>query len=341
MRPARALRIAGAVALVVGGLVHLQLYFLGYRSYPDANLGRSFVLNVIISAAVAALLVVRNEWWLRVAGIAVAVGTLLAFTLTRSSDVLFGFTEKGLQPSPQAAVALIAEAAAVALLTLTFVPRLARSDEGSRNDLRSSARPLIAATAAAAVVVLALGALWARQYGKPADEVATADSTPAPVASAPPVAASASPTTAPSTTVVASPVTTDAATPTTAVGNDQSEATVATVPAPATTQDTSPVTVATTTAPVTTVAPAPATAGAVDIAEFAFVQSAVAVPVGSTVTWTNSDQFAHSVVADDGSFESESLDNGDTFAHAFAAAGEFSYICGIHPYMEATITVTE
>jgi len=316
MRPARALRIAGAVALVVGGLVHLQLYFLGYRSYPDANLGRSFVLNVIISAAVAALLVVRNEWWLRVAGIAVAVGTLLAFTLTRSSDVLFGFTEKGLQPSPQAAVALIAEAAAVALLTLTFVPRLARSDEGSRNDLRSSARPLIAATAAAAVVVLALGALWARQYGKPADEVATAESTPAPVATARPVAASTSPTTAPSTTVVA-------------------------FPAPATTQDTSPVTVATTTAPVTTVAPAPATAGAVDIAEFAFVQSAVAVPVGSTVTWTNSDQFAHSVVADDGSFESESLDNGDTFAHAFAAAGEFSYICGIHPYMEATITVTE
>jgi plastocyanin len=66
----------------------------------------------------------------------------------------------------------------------------------------------------------------------------------------------------------------------------------------------------------------------------------VTVPVGSTVTWTNDDRFDHSVVADDDSFVSESLGKGDVFEHTFTAAGEYAYICGIHPYMEATVTVT-
>ena len=34
-----AARLLAAAAILVGGLVHLQLYFDGYRSLPDPNLG--------------------------------------------------------------------------------------------------------------------------------------------------------------------------------------------------------------------------------------------------------------------------------------------------------------
>ena len=48
-----AVRLLAAVAVLVGGLVHFQLYFRGYRSLPDANLGRSFLLNGAASVAVS------------------------------------------------------------------------------------------------------------------------------------------------------------------------------------------------------------------------------------------------------------------------------------------------
>ena len=132
-----ALRSAASVALLVGGLVHLQLYFLGYRSFPDPNLGRSLLLNVAASAVVAALIALRGGRALEISGIVVAASTLVFFTVTRSSDALFGFRETGLSPSPQAIIAIVAEVAAVALLAASlatswsrervyFAPRLPR-----------------------------------------------------------------------------------------------------------------------------------------------------------------------------------------------------------------------
>src|SRR5204863_3121195 len=49
------------------------------------------------------------------------LGTLAAFGLTRTPMGLFNFTERGLQPAPQALIALVAELAAAALLTTTLV----------------------------------------------------------------------------------------------------------------------------------------------------------------------------------------------------------------------------
>jgi len=51
------LRLVAAVAILIGGLVHLQLYLDGYRDFPDANLGRSFLLNVVASVIVVPLTV--------------------------------------------------------------------------------------------------------------------------------------------------------------------------------------------------------------------------------------------------------------------------------------------
>ncbi|MDQ3468826.1 MAG: cupredoxin family copper-binding protein, partial [Actinomycetota bacterium] len=78
----------------------------------------------------------------------------------------------------------------------------------------------------------------------------------------------------------------------------------------------------------------------VSIVDFAFEEQMLQVPVGTTVEWVNNDSFAHSVVADDGSFRSENLAAGATFSFTFDAVGTFDYICGIHPSMLGTIVVT-
>ena len=76
------------------------------------------------------------------------------------------------------------------------------------------------------------------------------------------------------------------------------------------------------------------------IANFAFDPADVEVAAGTTVTWTNDDGTPHRVKANDDSFDSEDMSQGDTFDHTFDTAGTFDYICAIHPSMKGTVTVT-
>jgi hypothetical protein len=62
-------RIVAAVLVLIGGYIHLKLYFDGYRDVPDANLGRSFLLNAAASLVVAAALVLWRNVWALVAGL--------------------------------------------------------------------------------------------------------------------------------------------------------------------------------------------------------------------------------------------------------------------------------
>jgi plastocyanin len=82
-----------------------------------------------------------------------------------------------------------------------------------------------------------------------------------------------------------------------------------------------------------------ATTNAVSIASFSFQPAAITVPVGTTVTWTNSDSAGHTVTADDGSFKSDTLGTGATFSQTFASPGTFAYHCAIHSSMTGTVTV--
>ena len=115
-------------------------------------------------------------------------------------------------------------------------------------------------------------------------------------------------------------------------------------PAPATV---APATVAPTPAPATaapaeTSAPAtdaPATGGTAEIKGFAFDPNPVEIVAGQTVSWTNADGAAHTVTADDGSFDSGRLPNGQSFSQVFATQGTFTYHCAIHTSMKATIVV--
>jgi plastocyanin len=120
------MRVLAAVALLAGGLVHLDLYFrYGYRDITTGDVGRAFLANGIASVLLAALLVVRRDAIIRLAGIGLAAGTLVSFIASRTLDDGFrGFTENGMRPSPQATIALVAEIVAIVVLAASFVPAL-------------------------------------------------------------------------------------------------------------------------------------------------------------------------------------------------------------------------
>ena len=88
------------------------------------------------------------------------------------------------------------------------------------------------------------------------------------------------------------------------------------------------------------VAPAGSSAGgAVAIIDFAFQPASISVAKGTTVTWTNTGATAHTVTADDGSFDSGNVDVGKTYSTIANCAGTIAYHCTIHPQMKATIVV--
>lgn len=77
----------------------------------------------------------------------------------------------------------------------------------------------------------------------------------------------------------------------------------------------------------------------VSISNFAFVATTTTVSAGTTVTWTNNDSAPHTVTADDNSFTSATLNQGNTYSHTFSTAGSFPYHCNFHSNMTATVVV--
>ena len=77
------------------------------------------------------------------------------------------------------------------------------------------------------------------------------------------------------------------------------------------------------------------------------------VPVGTTVTWINSDgAMPHTVTAGwpdsdevglnypgGNGFDSDFMSGGDTFEHTFSVPGEYDYYCLLHHWMVGSVTV--
>ena len=80
----------------------------------------------------------------------------------------------------------------------------------------------------------------------------------------------------------------------------------------------------------------------VTIKNFAFSPGSISISVGDTVTWTNQDSVSggHTATANDGSFNTGVLKQGQSASHTFTKAGTFAYICAVHPFMKGTIVVT-
>ena len=77
----------------------------------------------------------------------------------------------------------------------------------------------------------------------------------------------------------------------------------------------------------------------VTMQDFFFSPGSVTISAGDTVTWHNSGQAPHNATANDGSFSTPDLNNGQSASHTFNSPGAFSYICTIHPNMHGTVRV--
>ena len=75
------------------------------------------------------------------------------------------------------------------------------------------------------------------------------------------------------------------------------------------------------------------------IENFSFEPATITVKVGATVTWVNHDDEPHTATANDKSFNSKTLDNGDRFTQQFNAPGTYNYYCALHPKMTGQIIV--
>ncbi|HKO27307.1 MAG TPA: hypothetical protein VJU80_07600 [Solirubrobacteraceae bacterium] len=128
------MRRVGVIAVAVTGGVHLQQYLSGYQSIP--TIGPLFLLNAIGAAVVAVGLLLPVERWfaerrgeiavglLALGGVAIGVGSLIALYIAETST-LFGFSEGTLETVMW--IAIVAEAAAVALLGPVAVANLVQS----------------------------------------------------------------------------------------------------------------------------------------------------------------------------------------------------------------------
>ncbi|MGE7434041.1 MULTISPECIES: hypothetical protein [unclassified Kitasatospora] len=113
MRPAFATRLAVAGTLAGSGYLHAQLYLDGYRFIHVV--GALFLLQAIAAFAVAALMLFTAPVLLRAAAAGVALGALAGFAASRTIGV-FGFTERGLQPAPEALLSLLLEGGTLLIL---------------------------------------------------------------------------------------------------------------------------------------------------------------------------------------------------------------------------------
>jgi plastocyanin len=77
----------------------------------------------------------------------------------------------------------------------------------------------------------------------------------------------------------------------------------------------------------------------VGIVNFAFTPAALTVKSGETVTFENHDSTVHSLVGVGGFFRSKPMDTDDKFSFTFDKPGEYSYFCGLHPYMKGKVVV--
>lgn len=75
------------------------------------------------------------------------------------------------------------------------------------------------------------------------------------------------------------------------------------------------------------------------IGDFEFAPATLTVPVGTTITWTNRDDEAHTVNSVTDVFKSSPMDTDDKFSFKFTAPGTYPYYCKLHPHMKGQIVV--
>jgi len=119
------LRLLAAGMVVVGGVIHYDLWSGGYRGIP--SIGPLFIVNVVASAVIAAALALTGRGPVLLAGLLLSVGSLAALLASRTVGLL-GFVEGWTDASLEV---VAAEIGAVVALTSCMVAR-AREHAGPR-----------------------------------------------------------------------------------------------------------------------------------------------------------------------------------------------------------------
>jgi plastocyanin len=70
-----------------------------------------------------------------------------------------------------------------------------------------------------------------------------------------------------------------------------------------------------------------------------FIPSEITVAPGTTVTWVNVETMPHTVVDLNKAFRSKTLVKDGTFSFTFTTAGDYNYLCSIHPNMKGKVIV--
>ena len=68
----------------------------------------------------------------------------------------------------------------------------------------------------------------------------------------------------------------------------------------------------------------------VSMIDDSFQPATITITVGDTVTWVNNEDRPHTATAEDGSFDSGTLELNGQFSHTFTSAGTFAYFCEFH-----------
>lgn len=77
----------------------------------------------------------------------------------------------------------------------------------------------------------------------------------------------------------------------------------------------------------------------VNMKDLAFSPATLRIKVGQTVEWVNGDPLAHTVKADDKSWGSGFINQGERFSRQFTAVGSYPYHCEPHPQMRGVVIV--
>jgi hypothetical protein len=117
------LRLAVVGTVTESGYLHAKLYVGSYRFIP--HIGVMFLLQSSVSFAVAALLLLAGPLVVELAAAGTALGALGGFTLSRTTG-LWGFSERGFQPHPDALLSVLSEIATLVLLGALWAYTLLR-----------------------------------------------------------------------------------------------------------------------------------------------------------------------------------------------------------------------
>jgi plastocyanin len=62
-----------------------------------------------------------------------------------------------------------------------------------------------------------------------------------------------------------------------------------------------------------------------------FNPNSLTIEPGTTITWTNKGNMAHTTTSNDGLWDSGIMNPGATFTHTFQDEGTYHYLCTLHP----------